>query len=135
MFSMLLTSIEDQEIDSWMSRITTYLKLLKEHSLNFDTTKLACIRLGLLSKVDHLMEDNKTNELDSTCTGSGDSATGSNIPESIEKTTAESREHTLLGDAQRDENSLYTMDDPFEFMSFDPFGDSENLDWGALMGA
>lgn len=127
MFSMLLTSIEDQEIDSWMSRITTYLKLLKEHSINFDTTKLACIRLGLLSKVDHLMEDTKKNELNNSCTGS-------TIPEPIDRTTAESREQTVLGDAGRDENPLYTMDDPFEFMSFDPFCDSENLDWGALMG-
>lgn len=124
MFSMLVTSIEDWEIDSWMSRITTYLKLLKEHSINFDTTKLACIRLELLSKVDQLMEDGRSHRTDESNDG---------VPaplESIDSASTENREQAQLGDG----NMIYSVDDTFEFISLDPFGDSENLDWDALMG-
>ncbi|OKL60204.1 hypothetical protein UA08_04606 [Talaromyces atroroseus] len=134
MFSMLLTSIEDQEIDSWMSRISVYLKLLKEHSINFDTTKLACIRLELLSKVDNLMEDGGSGRATEPITSSDVNGfvAGMTVPsESTDDTNDESQGQTQL----EDEHTIYSVDDPFEFMPFDPFGDSENFDWGALMEA
>ncbi|KAI5360092.1 hypothetical protein Slin15195_G119540 [Septoria linicola] len=51
MFSMLLSSTTDEEIEYWSSEITRYRRLLEMQSLSFDTTKLAAARMSALANV------------------------------------------------------------------------------------
>ncbi|KAI1342307.1 fungal-specific transcription factor domain-containing protein [Xylariaceae sp. FL0016] len=51
MFSMLLSSTDDTEIEFWTVQIDRYRRLLDMQSITFDTTKLAVKRLELLSCV------------------------------------------------------------------------------------
>lgn len=51
MFSMLLSSITDEDIEYWSSEITRYRRLLDMQSLSFDTTKLAASRMSALANV------------------------------------------------------------------------------------
>ncbi|EME83990.1 uncharacterized protein MYCFIDRAFT_173052 [Pseudocercospora fijiensis CIRAD86] len=51
MFSMLLSSITDEDIDYWSKEITRYRRLLDMQSLSFDTTKLAAARISALANV------------------------------------------------------------------------------------
>ncbi|KXT17020.1 hypothetical protein AC579_4330 [Pseudocercospora musae] len=51
MFSMLLSSITDEDIDYWSKEITRYRRLLDMQSLSFDTTKLAAARMSALANV------------------------------------------------------------------------------------
>lgn len=48
MIGMLLSATDEDEVNVWMRRITTYRDILKAHSLNFNITKLASIRMDLL---------------------------------------------------------------------------------------
>ena len=51
MFWLLLSSIEDEEVEYWTAQIAHFRKLLDMHSLSFDTTHLAAIRgFFLMSK-------------------------------------------------------------------------------------
>ncbi|CAI4218390.1 unnamed protein product [Parascedosporium putredinis] len=52
MIGMLLSATEDDEVNHWIQEITTYRELLKAHSLNFNMTKLASIRMDLLLQRD-----------------------------------------------------------------------------------
>ncbi|KAH8896850.1 hypothetical protein GQ53DRAFT_819106 [Thozetella sp. PMI_491] len=49
MFSMLLSSVGEDEVDFWTKLIARYRRLLDLHSDGFDTTKLAAARLELLA--------------------------------------------------------------------------------------
>lgn len=51
MFSVLLTFTDQNEAKSWNSRIDEYLHLFKTHSVSFEVTRLASIRLDLLGRV------------------------------------------------------------------------------------
>lgn len=53
MFSMLLSSVSDDDTDYWTAEINRYRRLLDMQSLAFDTTKLAAARMGLLATVSH----------------------------------------------------------------------------------
>lgn len=59
MFSLLLTSTDDDEIEYWTSQIARYRRLLELQSLSFDTTKLAAVRMGLLASMSGT-EDGRT---------------------------------------------------------------------------
>lgn len=48
MIGMFLSATDEEEVNIWMRRITTYRDILKAHSLNFNITKLASIRMDLL---------------------------------------------------------------------------------------
>lgn len=48
MIGMFLSATVEEEVNVWMKRITTYRDILKAHSLNFNITKLASIRMDLL---------------------------------------------------------------------------------------
>ena len=48
MYSNLLTSVDDEEVQYWSNEIDHYRQLLEMHSLAFDTTKLAASRMKLL---------------------------------------------------------------------------------------
>lgn len=48
MVAMMLSSTESEEVRSWSARVTSYVELLKTYSINFNVTKLASIRMGLL---------------------------------------------------------------------------------------
>lgn len=52
MVGMFLSATEDDEVNYWMKQITTYRDLLKAHSVNFNITKLASIRMDLLLQRD-----------------------------------------------------------------------------------
>lgn len=45
---MFLSATDENEINFWKGRTTTYRDILKAHSLNFNVTKLASIRMDLL---------------------------------------------------------------------------------------
>lgn len=51
MFSMLLSSVADDEVDYWSAEIARYRRLLDMQSLSFDTTKLAAARMSALANV------------------------------------------------------------------------------------
>lgn len=119
MFSMLLTSVEDDEVDSWVARIDEYLNLLQAHSISFDVTKLASIRLELLRKVGRLTEDHATN--DASSDGASEPAVSSpDVGRSYGQIEGEIGNQLDPLNGQR-------------LMTLDPFGDSENLNWVALM--
>jgi hypothetical protein len=48
-FSMLLTSVSDDEVDYWSHQVQYYRRLLEMQSVSFNTTKLAAWRMGLLA--------------------------------------------------------------------------------------
>lgn len=48
MIGMFLSATDEEEVSVWMKRVTTYRDILKAHSLNFNVTKLASIRMDLL---------------------------------------------------------------------------------------
>lgn len=54
MFSMLLSSVADEDVDYWSAEISRYRRLLDMQSFSFDTTKLAAARLNLLATVSHV---------------------------------------------------------------------------------
>jgi hypothetical protein len=51
MFSMLLSSVTENEVEYWTKEIGRYRRLLEMQSLSFDTTKLAVSRMNLLAAV------------------------------------------------------------------------------------
>lgn len=51
MFSMRLTSVEEAEVAYWSVSIDQYRQLLELHSVGFEITRLAALRLGLLTSV------------------------------------------------------------------------------------
>lgn len=51
MFSMLLSSISDDEIEYWSAEISRYRRLLDMQSVSFDTTILASARMSALANV------------------------------------------------------------------------------------
>lgn len=51
MFSMLLSSITEEDINFWSNEISRYRKLLDLQSQSFDTTKLAAARMSALANV------------------------------------------------------------------------------------
>jgi hypothetical protein len=51
MFSMLLSSIADEDINFWSNEISRYRRLLDMQSQSFDTTKLAAARMSALANV------------------------------------------------------------------------------------
>lgn len=51
MFSMLLSSISDSDIDYWSAEISGYRRLLEMQSLSFDTVKLAAARMSILASI------------------------------------------------------------------------------------
>lgn len=53
MFSMLLSSITDEDVEYWSAEISRYRRLLDMQSLTFDTAKLAAARMSLLATVSH----------------------------------------------------------------------------------
>lgn len=57
MFSMLLSSIDDAEVEFWMTTIDKYKRLLDLQSVTFDTTKLAARRLELLGAITDMPSD------------------------------------------------------------------------------
>lgn len=61
MFSLLLSSVDDGEVDYWTAQIAHFRRLLDMHSLGFDTTVLAATRMELLSNV------NKGPEVEINC--------------------------------------------------------------------
>ncbi|GME37559.1 hypothetical protein EJ03DRAFT_330720 [Neofusicoccum parvum] len=63
MFSLLLTSTDDDEIEYWTSQIARYRRLLELQSLSFDTTKLAAVRMGLLATMSGT-EDGRTSRVE-----------------------------------------------------------------------
>lgn len=48
MMSLLLTSVDDAEVDYWTARIKLYHDLLQNHSVSFVTTRMATARMSLL---------------------------------------------------------------------------------------
>lgn len=57
MMSLLLTSIDDTEVDYWTARIKLYHDLLQNQSVSFITTKLASARMSLLLTANQNAED------------------------------------------------------------------------------
>lgn len=51
MISMLLTSVDDNEVEYWSSEIKLYQDLLESHSVNFVTTKPAAARMGVINGI------------------------------------------------------------------------------------
>lgn len=51
MYKLLMTSVEDMEIDFWIAKVKEYHTLLKAHAVGFDTSRLAAIRFDLLGKL------------------------------------------------------------------------------------
>lgn len=51
MYSLLMTSIDDIEVDFWIARVKEYHILLRAHAVGFDTSRLAAIRFDLLGKL------------------------------------------------------------------------------------
>lgn len=51
MFSMLLSSVTDADIEYWEAEITRYRTLLEMQSSGFETTKLAAARMALLAEI------------------------------------------------------------------------------------
>ncbi|RDW62535.1 hypothetical protein BP5796_10837 [Coleophoma crateriformis] len=49
MTSMLLTSVDDDEVEYWTSQIKLYQELLETHSVYFATTKLAAARMSVIN--------------------------------------------------------------------------------------
>jgi hypothetical protein len=49
MFSMLLTSVDEDEVQYWSHQVQHYQHLLEMQSVSFSTTKLAAWRMGLLA--------------------------------------------------------------------------------------
>ncbi|EME44715.1 hypothetical protein DOTSEDRAFT_53722 [Dothistroma septosporum NZE10] len=60
MFSMLLSSVTEEEVEYWTNEITRYRRLLDMHSLSFETTKLASARMNALASVGQAKRDNTT---------------------------------------------------------------------------
>ena len=52
MIGMFLSASSEDEASFWTRRINTYRDILKAHSLNFNVTKLASIRMDLLLRGD-----------------------------------------------------------------------------------
>ena len=52
MIGMFLSAGSEEEASFWTRRINTYRDILKAHSLNFNVTKLASIRMDLLLRGD-----------------------------------------------------------------------------------
>lgn len=48
-FSMLLTSVSDNEVEYWSHQVQYYRRLLEMQSVSFSTTKLAAWRMSLLA--------------------------------------------------------------------------------------
>ena len=56
MYSMLLSSFADEDVEYWSAEISKYRRLLDMQSLGFDTTKLAAGRMALLANMSHSEE-------------------------------------------------------------------------------
>lgn len=51
LFTMLLSSVTEEDIDYWSNEVVRYRRLLDLQSLSFDTTKLAAARMSALANV------------------------------------------------------------------------------------
>lgn len=49
MFFLLLTSVDDTDVEFWSTQIEHYRSLLRLQSISFDMTKLASARMDLLA--------------------------------------------------------------------------------------
>lgn len=123
MFSMLLTSVHREEAASWESRIDEYLGLLEAHSVSFDVTKLAFIRLQLLQKVDRLTA--KPTTLDQH-------AVEISPPTSSEPVVVPPRASTC-NQVEADSTNSFDPMNSWRVMTEDPFGDWGDLDWTSLL--
>lgn len=56
MMSMLLTSVDDEEVEYWSTQMKLYQDLLEGQSAHFDTTKLAAARMTLLNGIGRSVE-------------------------------------------------------------------------------
>lgn len=52
MLSLLLTSVDDADVEYWTSQINLYRDLLQSQSVGFHPTKLAAARMRLFSEMD-----------------------------------------------------------------------------------
>ena len=123
MFSMLLTSVERDEATSWESRIDEYLSLLEAHSVSFDVTKLAFIRLQLLQKVDRLNDQSTTAGNVTNATTLEQPAEPPVVPSWV------SSYNQLEGDCSNTFDPLSS----WRVMNEDPFGDWGDLEWTSLL--
>lgn len=57
MYSNLLTSVDDDEIEYWSLEVSHYCQLLEMHSVSFDITKLAAARMRLLASASQGYEE------------------------------------------------------------------------------
>lgn len=51
MYSILLGSVDDEDVEYWSKQVENYQRLLECQSIKFDTTKLAASRMRLLATV------------------------------------------------------------------------------------
>ncbi|KAH8690614.1 hypothetical protein BGW36DRAFT_58070 [Talaromyces proteolyticus] len=123
MMSMLLTSVEDDEVDSWLTRIDEYLCLLQAHSVSFDVTKLASIRLELLRK-----HGRRTSERIAT-----DKVTNGSSSEAVSELVSVSPGVSSNNQIENDIANASDLLDGQSQMMLDPFGDRGDLDWVALL--
>lgn len=117
---MLLISGGDEEAEVWISHIKEYQTLLREQSVGFDVTRLASIRMNLLSKVGKRDEESTP-------------ADGGGTPDPVAGyfDQAEALNSALLGQEQmpnEDSNSTNSFMRQ-NLMAVDPFMDTGNLDW------
>lgn len=49
MFYLILTSVDDREVEFWSQQIERYRALLRQQSIGFDMTKFAVTRMDLLA--------------------------------------------------------------------------------------
>ncbi|RFU26998.1 hypothetical protein B7463_g9353, partial [Scytalidium lignicola] len=61
MYSNLLASVDDDEVEYWSSEVDRYRQLLEMHSFSFDITKLAAARMSLLASASQEYEESGAN--------------------------------------------------------------------------
>lgn len=120
MIGMFLSATDEEEVNVWMRRITTYRDILKAHSLNFNITKLASIRIDLL-----LQRESPDDVVD----GVGISAR--RMPEDIQEPNEQNVAQAPMG---ADMNAAATPELAIEEFPVDPtlaFGNMYGLEWDA----
>ena len=116
---MFLTATNEDEIKFWKGRTTTYRDILKAHSLNFNVTKLASIRMDLLLQRE---------SLDGVEDGMGPHA--EYVSEDVQQTDKhnDGKHDTLVSNA----DVSHTPGLPLEEFPVDPtlaFGNMYGLEW------
>ncbi|KAH8810654.1 fungal-specific transcription factor domain-containing protein [Xylogone sp. PMI_703] len=61
MYSNLLTSVDDDEVEYWSREVDQYRRLLEMHSVSFDITKLAAARMSLLASASQEYDESGEN--------------------------------------------------------------------------